>query len=274
MYDPSLPPAANIRFIKPTSQIATSNILKPENSELNNPKILNLQEIGNNKKQLREYKELITLTQFEKEVAIRNVLGDASLQTQDKGKTYRLKFEYSSKNKDYAFFVHNRYKRWCKSNPLEHPEQIGKKRSGSITFQTISHSEFKTIADLFKMETGKKGITPNLVKNHLSDMGLAFWFMDDGGKMDYGPNEGKGITLNTQCFTKNEVELLCDELIEKFDFRCWPKKNKNGYVISISGKSYENFVNRVMPYLDESMKTKLPSPRKTTKYFLPPSPSV
>lgn len=279
MYDPTHPPAANIRFVKPASQSTNSNIVKPENYELNNPKILNLQEIGNNRKLLREYKEQIKLTTFEKEVVIGNVLGDASLQTQNNGKTYRLKFQYSSKNKDYALFVFKRYKRWCISNPVESPPQINSttgeiKRHGSITFQTISHSEFKTIADLFKMQTGKKGITPNLVRNHLSDMGLAFWFMDDGGKMDYGSNEGKGITLNTQCFTKDEVDLLCDELSEKFNFNCWPKKNKNGYVISISGKSYENFVGRVMPYLEESMKTKIPSPRKTIKYFLPSSPSL
>jgi len=30
----------------------------------------------------------------------------------------------------------------------------------------------------------KKSIPKNLILNHLSPIGLAYWFMDDGGKLD------------------------------------------------------------------------------------------
>lgn len=64
-------------------------------------------------------------------------------------------------------------------------------------------------------------------------MGLAYWFMDDGGKLDYTENKGKGIVLNTQGFKENEVEKACQELKEKFNLKTWVGKNKNKPVIKI-----------------------------------------
>jgi len=55
--------------------------------------------------------------------------------------------------------------------------------------------------------------------------------MDDGGKLDYTDNQGKGIVYNTQGFKEQEVKLACEELNsrackaraapEKFDLNCW-----------------------------------------------------
>jgi len=50
--------------------------------------------LGPNSKKLREYKEsLFTLNVKQQEAAIGLILGDASLNTDNKGKTYRMKFE-------------------------------------------------------------------------------------------------------------------------------------------------------------------------------------
>lgn len=50
--------------------------------------------IGPNSKLIKEYKmSLKNLTPLQLEVSIGLMLGDASLQTQNKGKTYRMKFE-------------------------------------------------------------------------------------------------------------------------------------------------------------------------------------
>jgi hypothetical protein len=50
--------------------------------------------LGPNSKKIKEYKEsLFALSPKQKEVAIGLVLGDASLNTDNKGKTYRMKFE-------------------------------------------------------------------------------------------------------------------------------------------------------------------------------------
>jgi hypothetical protein len=48
-----------------------------------------------NSKALRELKaKLVGLTNVQFEAAIGLILGDASIQSQNKGKTYRLKFEW------------------------------------------------------------------------------------------------------------------------------------------------------------------------------------
>ena len=61
-----------------------------ENSEIKNK----LKGLSPNSKLLREYKNsLVGLTLEQWEASIGLILGDASLNTQNKGKTYRMKFE-------------------------------------------------------------------------------------------------------------------------------------------------------------------------------------
>jgi len=50
--------------------------------------------LGPNSKLIKEYKKSLTeLNKMQREASIGLMLGDASLQTQNQGKTYRLKFE-------------------------------------------------------------------------------------------------------------------------------------------------------------------------------------
>ncbi len=46
----------------------------------------------------------------------------------------------------------------------------------------------------------------------MSPVSLAHWFMDDGGKLDYSPNQGKGVVLHTQGFNQEEVVRLAEGL--------------------------------------------------------------
>jgi hypothetical protein len=210
------------------------------------------------RKLLIPYKKKLILTDIQKEVAVGVLLGDASLQTQSKTKTtYRLKFCYGQKHLIYVFHLHDVFGSWCSS-----PPGLAKNRN-TVSFQTISHEKLKILADLFLLHDGKKGISLDLIEKHLTSRGLAYWFMDDGGKLDYTSNAGKGIVFHTQCFKKSEVELLAHGLERKFDLQTWVKPNKNGYVVAVSGKSYEIFLEHVNPFLHDSMRYKLPLPRKS-----------
>jgi len=67
------------------------------------------------------------------------------------------------------------------------------------------------LAELF-INNNKKSVVINLISNHLTPIGLAYWFMDDGGKLDYNPNSNnKSIVLNTQSFTTEEVSMMSKE---------------------------------------------------------------
>jgi len=217
-----------------------------------------------NSKELKELKaKLTSLTPVQMEIAVGLALGDISLHTQNKGNTYRIKFEWGDNNKDYAFHVYSLFSEWILSEPKE---QIRVNKNGNEVktwvFQTFSHEAFNPLAKLFINSEGKKGISPNLIKDHLTPKGLAYWFMDDGGKLDYTSNEGKGIVLNTQCFSEIEVNNMASELKTKFDLITWVKLNKGRSIIAISGKSYDKFLELVGPFIIESMAHKLPSIRK------------
>jgi LAGLIDADG DNA endonuclease family len=216
--------------------------------------------IGPNSNKLREYKKsLISLSPIQLESAIGLVLGDASLNTDNNGKTYRLKFEWSDRQKPYVDHIFKLFDEWVLSLPHK---KVRKSPKGNevITwgFQTISHSAFNKLAELF-IVNNKKTVPQFLIKNHLSERGLSYWFMDDGGKLDYNKNsKNKSIVLNTQSFTDMEVENMSKELTKKFNLNCEVRSNKGKKVIVIKSVSYPLFKSLIDPYILSDMRYKLP----------------
>lgn len=73
---------------------------------------------GPNSKIMRDYKNsLKLLNNIQREASIGLLLGDASLQSQNKGKTFRLKFEWGEKNKPYLDHVYSLFNEWVISPP-------------------------------------------------------------------------------------------------------------------------------------------------------------
>lgn len=218
-------------------------------------------------KELSLYKEKLSLSAHQKEMLFGLILGDVSLQTQDNRKTYRVKFEQSDSHKEYIEHLHTEFNEWC----LSEPRYVCRKNSNNNTvitwaFQTLSHSEFTFFGNLFYDINRKKRVLTNLITNYLTDVGLSYWFMDDGSKMDFSLNQGKGIHLHTQNFTISEVDLLCSELKTKFSLECWRGENKKRPIIIISGKCFSLFMSLVGPHILPSMKYKLPSQRIKNTY--------
>lgn len=213
---------------------------------------------------MKEYKDsLNSLSKIQFESSVGLILGDASIQTQNNGKTFRLKFEWSDKNKAYIDFVYNLFDEWLISPP--HKKVRLSPNKNIVTnwgFQTISHSAFNPLAELFlssELKKNKKSIPENLVINHLTGRGLAHWFMDDGGKLDYNKDsKNKSIVLNTHSFCEKEVELLAKELNLKFQFITETRFNKNKKIIVIKSESYKLFREIINPYIIPEMISKLP----------------
>lgn len=126
----------------------------------------------------------------------------------------------------------------------------------------ISHQSFSFLANLFLNESRKKRILPGLIRDHLTDRGLAYWYMDDGGLA----SKGRFATnFHTQNFEFHEVRRLCEECFKKFALDCWPKKNKKGFCIVISGKSSITLWNRIHPWVIESMRYKFRTRENSVK---------
>ena len=216
--------------------------------------------ISPNSKLFKEYRDSLTsLSIIQWEASIGLILGDASLQTQNGGKTYRLKFEWGNKQKFYVDHVYDLFDEWVISKPHK-KTRISPKGNEIINwgFQTISHKAFNPLAELFILDK-KKSVPDLLVKNHLTPRGLAYWFCDDGGRLDYNKNsKNQSIVLNTQSFTDREVINMSQELIDKFSLNCEVRSNKGKKVIVIKSDSYPDFLKLVDPYIIPQMKYKLP----------------
>lgn len=137
--------------------------------------------LSTQRKLLKSYKQSLVLSKTQFDIALGCLLGDASLQSQDKGQTYRLKFQQSDNlHRDYLFHLYDVFNEWCLS-----PPKFDSTRK-MWSFQTISHTDFKKLAELLILNKLRvkcqKHIKPFLVENHLTPLGLAYWFMDDGGK--------------------------------------------------------------------------------------------
>lgn len=209
---------------------------------------------------VKPYKNsLIALSEKQKEASIGLILGDASLQTQNKGKTYRIKFEWGNKNKAYLDHVYNLFDEWVISEPHK-KVRISPKNNEVVNwgFQTISHEAFNFLAKLF-LVSGIKSIPNNLILDHLTPRGLAYWFMDDGGKLDYNKgSNNKGIVLNTHSFTELEVHNMTVELSSKFKLECENRNNKGKQIIVIKSNYFNTFYELIKPYFLEEIKYKLP----------------
>lgn len=212
----------------------------------------------NQRKLVQEYKNTLTLKHHLFELSIGVLLGDASIQTQDGGKTYRLKFSQSqNKHAEYLHHLHNQFHEWVLSDPF-----FDEKRK-MLNFQTISHKDFKKLAEIFVLNDQeklcKKHIKPLFVENYLTPRAFAYWIMDDGGRSSYNIDyERKGFALNTHGFPKDQVEILCQGLKTRYDLNCWLKPNKNKWIIVISGHDHEKMKNLIGEFLIPSMFHKIP----------------
>ena len=211
-----------------------------------------------NTKAFEEYKQGLKLTKEQREILVGLLLGDAHLETQNHGRTYRLKIEQSKKHRTYVEHLYEIFKPWVLAQ-LQPKEKSSRGRvSQNWWFQTVSHGAFRFYA--FQFYSNGRKCVPRLIHRWLTPRALAYWFMDDGSIKS---KQSKGVIFNTHCYTQSEIKLLVSALQERYGLRVKLRKQKEGYQIYISGKSYDSFRELVEPYLIDEMRYKLPPARQT-----------
>lgn len=188
------------------------------------------------------------------------LLGDSWLQTLSHGKRYRMRFEQGDCHREYIEHLATLVYPWVQKPPVKY-ERKNTLGNTVITWrcQSLTHEAFLPLAYVFYPNgTPTKTIRPDFVENWLTPVGLAYWFMDDGGKAYYGDTRRYGIHLHTQGFQPHEVEYLADGLSNVYKLESWVRFNKNRYMIVISGKSYKRFLRICGSWIHPSMYSKLP----------------
>lgn len=116
--------------------------------------------------------------------------------------------------------------------------------------------ELKPLADLFLDSEGKKVIPLNIAE-HLTPRSLAFWIMDDGQQVKRG-----GVTLCTDSFKSEEIEILREALKENFNLETTIHKKKSSNEayyerIYIKKDSLDEVKPVLIPHMHDSMLYKL-----------------
>ena len=204
-------------------------------------------------REIEERKSSLKLSDEQRDILIGLLLGDAHLETQNGGRTYRVKFEYSIKHSEYANHLYALFQEWI----LTPPQIRHDAARNNVWFQTVSHPAFRFYAHQFY--DGKRKCVPKLIHRYLTARAIAYWFMDDGSIKS---RESKGVLLNTQGFVQNDVQRLTQALRRKFALEATERKQKEGTQIYISGTSYERFREIVDEHILPSMRYKIPTDRK------------
>lgn len=202
-------------------------------------------------------KKRLVLNQHQRDILIGGLLGD--LHAEKNGKYHRVVFTQSQKHKPYLDSLFEIWSDWCGTPPRD---RVDVTRNNAITwsFRTFTHAVISVYVLMFYKNKVKR--VPHCLWSLLTPRALAYWWMDDGSMKS---GDSLEILLNTQSFTKTDIDYLCDVLNHKFGFQAKPREQKDGYQISISGSSYDAFCRCVGPFLEPSMVYKLPKRKPKVK---------
>lgn len=191
------------------------------------------------------------------EILVGILLGDASLQTESNGRTYRLRFVQSEKHKDYLFHLYDIFKNLTTSPPIRSsffdPRKPGKKYF-RWSFSTTQQACFRFYGHQFY--DGNKKKVPSLIHKWLTPRSIAYWYMDDGAQKWKG--KSLGVRFCTDNFLYKDVELLARLLNEKYFLKTSLQKKDSGWRIYISSYSYEILEKLIRSYFVSSMLYKFP----------------
>ena len=141
-------------------------------------------------------------------------LGDISLEKATSNSNIRLRFDQSlSIHSEYLYFLYNLFKIYTLSPPKSTNRKPDKRRGkiyNSLIFQTKMLPCFNYLWDLFYIDKVKT--VPLNIGEILTEVGLAFWIMDDGGLGSNGT-----LNLHTDSYTFTEVNLLIEVFKNNFD---------------------------------------------------------
>jgi hypothetical protein len=176
----------------------------------------------------------LNLTEYQKEVLVGFLLGDGFLERRGNARATSLKVCQSLKQLEFVEWLHKIFINFTRTPPRIKTRQRNGKQNFEVVFNTLSHPCFNYFHTLF-YPSGKK-VIPENIDQFLTPTALTVWFMGDGSVKS---KECRGRILNTQSFSREEIDRLIIILKDKFDLKSNIRSQKDGLQIYISGKSAE-----------------------------------
>jgi LAGLIDADG DNA endonuclease family len=190
-------------------------------------------------------------------LVVGTVLGDANINRRG-----TITIEHSKADASYVEWKYEKFRDLGVLAPKSQISQVVRtdKRTGTQTYSCrfFTKAVYKEERQLFYPE-GMKRVPPNLGEM-LDPLGLAVWFMDDGGK---GGNTKHGLVIDVSGFVEEDQNLLQEVLLTKFHLKTTLQnygtsrtgnQAKKIYIPKETGPAFYAIVD---PYVIPSMRRKL-----------------
>lgn len=233
-----------------------------------------------NHKELREYKNKITrLSVIQLEWAVGLLLSDSSLQANKARTAYRLKTQQSEAHLPLLLQKLRVFEEF--TNKAVGP--YNRKNSIMYEVDTIMHPVFNTLLAYFQAPGSliKPGgcvekVVNSAIRDVLTPRTIGVWFCGDGGRRDYGVNQGKAIQFAVHGFDYASIQVLQQCLIEiygwdvriRFDYR--NSSGREFYLLQLEANSFESFSAQITPYILPVFLQRLPSARRPGSRYANP----
>lgn len=205
-----------------------------------------------NSNEIKSLANSIKLIDQQRAILVGLLLGDGHLETQNKGRTFRLKVEHSLNQKYYVDWLYHQFKKLVLTKPQIKKQQINGVTYEKYWFSTISIGAFRFYGQQFYPK-GKK-VVPKTIAKLATPLSLAIWFMDDGSLKS---SLHKARIINTQGFSELDLEVLQEMLNSKFGISTTLRKQQEGKQIYIPAVETEKFINLIKPFVIPSMEYKI-----------------
>ena len=194
-----------------------------------------------------------SLNQGQRDILVGLLLGDGHLETQNGGRTFRLKVEHSETQTDYSEWLFQRFENLCDQKDVY--RRTRKDGRVSVGFTTRSLGSFRFYAQQFYVGNTKR--IPPQIHKLLKSLGLAVWFMDDGSRKS---NVHLTYNIHTLGYTKKDLEIAQDALKKTFGIQVTlHKQRNNSWRLYIDAKTASQFTDLIRPIVQHipSMQKKL-----------------
>jgi hypothetical protein len=200
---------------------------------------------------LREHKALLTMSERQKQILVGMLLGDAHLERQRGALVARLKIEHSLAQSTYVEWKFKEWRDWVRTAPKA---RVRRNRLGTtstnVGFTTLSHVEFERFRVKFYRDRRK--VVPEELE--LTPLSMAVWFMDDGSRKS---SQCRGLYLNTQSFTRAEVDLLQYVMRRDVGVETTVRQQRDGLQIYVPAPSASDVTAFMTKHLLPCMRYKL-----------------
>lgn len=155
------------------------------------------------------------------------------------------------KQEDYIRWKYNLLK--GKISVVE-PYYVNNNGYGAYEVRTHNTRFIKLYRKIIYRRDGKKNIANRKLLNKLTPLGLAIWYMDDGGlsqnKGRSGVVESNDLMINTH-ISREDNQVIIDYFSEEWDIRFTQVKNKGSYRLRCGTREARKFIKIVLPYISQ-----------------------